>query len=177
MATTLIMGRHRTAPSHHFVDPPTPGDGEVIPAGYIPFFGGMFGADFQVQARIYSSTVRYKQYVKGSFTYNNVAQPHQLHGSNLHPTNYVEDGNTNGVYGVRGQSIPGLSTYQHVVDLQGRPCDLFSASDTPSDSLQCLAQTVIRIDLSFLGQIVDVGYPYFVYAERRWQVVGTHTKT
>jgi hypothetical protein len=173
----VVIGQHRAGagPSHAFVAP-TPAEGAVINAQYIPFFGGSFGADFQVRAHIYNNNVRYRQYVRGSFTYNGVAQPHQLHGGNLDPMNFIEDGNANGVYGVRGQNIPHLSVYQHAVDANGIACDLFIGNDTPADPLTCLSGTAVGIDLAFLGKIVDVNPPHFCYIQRRWYVRGNYLK-
>jgi hypothetical protein len=171
------FGQHRVGagPSHKFI-PPTPADGSVIPAVYHAFFGGMFGADFQVRAHIYSPTVRYKQLIRGSFTYNLVPQVHALNAGNLDPVNFIEDGNANGIYGVRGHNVPHLSVYQAAFDVQGRACDLFIGDDTPSDNLVCPSGTSVKIDLTFMGKLIDVAHPHFCYIQRVWHVRGVYVK-
>ena len=169
------IGAHRSTagPRHTFIYP-TPDNGEVLEAVYISFFGGQFGTDFQVKAHIYSKTVRYKQYIKGQFTYDGVAQEHILNAGNLQPNWFLEDANGTSIYGNRNCNIAGLSTYEPP-DGHGKPY-LFIGSDTPSDNLECESGTEVKIDLTFKGEIVDVGHPFVVYASRIWHVQGSCKK-
>lgn len=174
MAVTIGTHRNNPLPSNQFVAP-TPAEGSIIPAQYFALMGGIFGADFQVRAWIFTPNVRYRQYVCGYYKYDGVPQAHALNGGNLHPMNFLEDGNANGVYGVLGQNIPGLSTYTQGNQL-GHPCRIFNGSDTPSDPLECPSGTTVEMNLSFRGVLCDANAPHFTYVTRHWYVRGTFIK-
>jgi hypothetical protein len=151
-----------------FVDP-TPTDGATLQPMYSDLQGGQFSADFQIKAHIYDPKVRYRQYVKGTYKYNKLAQSHHLDGGNISATQFLEDANEQGTYGDRKINKRGLSWYKRSED---DSFDIFTANDTPGDLLQCAPGTLVEIHLTFRGVLVDVDNDKNVHDERKWKVVG-----
>jgi hypothetical protein len=161
-----------------FISPPTPNDRQRIVARYHNFFGGSLSASFQVHARIEDVNIRYRQYIKGFYLYDNIVQEHQLEDGSLNKSTFLEDKQNGVEYGNRDKNTPRLSVYRREGDHY-----IFTSEDTPQDYLNCPPGTTVHIHLTFKGILCDkdavidpnsnIPNPA-VLATRLWMVTGSY---
>lgn len=164
-----VIGGHKAG--HKFIAP-TPAHNITLVPKFFVIMHKRFGIDFQIKADLANNQVRYKQWVKGHYSYNGKVQKHNLGANQLDKNNYHEDVNTDGakpqLYGDWANQQVGLSVYQ------AKPGGkyLFIGNDTPSDPLNAPIGTQVEISLTFKGQIIDKNPPHNVYDQRIWHVKG-----
>ncbi len=128
-------------------------------------------ADFNDTGKCRCRCCEYRQYVRGTFTFNGVAAVHQLPDGPLHPTIWREDGVPHSFgpgqhffYGHRGHLGTPTDIYQNPNRATG--CE-YRGFDNPRMSHPNPALPMV-MNLKFRGDIIDV---------RRGRVVRTTTWT
>jgi hypothetical protein len=162
----------------------TPAEGDVIEAERAEFGPDALTASFTVEATIDDSKIRYRQYVKGYYSYNGRDLEHFLGDELLDRNTYKEDKKARAfdviVYGDRTTNIRWLSEYK----LEGET-ETFIAHDNPNVQINPEDFEKVSMKLEFIGVLChadktiepngDLEDNPDVHKIRRWTVRGECT--